>query len=446
MTDTFNYISFGNWNLIEGHIERIRMSRARMFEYTPVELEKSLEALEPDALAFLEKLPTFLCSEIKSTLRGESMAIKFGRVSNIHLDGYEVVADYEVLIDFGVITFNNSRDALEIFEMVGLQIYRTHWAVRRGSADDILRKLRVLKPEIVAANETFDEIPAVPEAPAKKLLGEAESLEAFLNMLYDLPSEALSETFFRGHGDAEYDLTPSLLRKRSDGSWQFMENEDKLCKELLIAHYDEFQDDEYCFDRLVRMQHYGLPTRLLDITSNPLIALFFACVDKPNVDGEVITFRMHSDKIKYYSSDTVSCIANLSNLTFTQKNELTLSLDKEAFNPTSSAQKLLHHIKSEKGFFEERIEPFDLGSVVCVKAKQTNSRIKSQSGAFLLFGHDVSLPESGNEELKIHRIIIRNKKKILAQLNRININTTTVYPSIEQTAKHLRNQYLPRTS
>ena len=223
-----------------------------------------------------------------------------------------------------------------------------------------------------------------------------------------------------------------------------MPSEDRLCKELLIAHHDEFQGDQYCFDRLVRMQHYGLPTRLLDISGNPLVALFFACsgsLDQLAISGEVIIFDVSSDSVKYYDSDTVSCLSNLCNLTYEQKNELDLTLEKVAFNKTNVAGKLLHHIKSEKGFFKRHIVPDDLKSIICVKAKRTNTRIKSQSGAFLLFGHEATLPDAGQDGIEISRVTIENKAHILDQLTRININATTVYPSIDQTAVHLRDQH-----
>lgn len=43
------------------------------------------------------------------------------------------------------------------------------------------------------------------------------------------------------------------------------------------------------------MQHYGLNTRLLDVTRNPLVAIFFAIDDKPEVDG-AIYFGFMGDK------------------------------------------------------------------------------------------------------------------------------------------------------
>ncbi|MNE98908.1 hypothetical protein D3C80_1975010 [compost metagenome] len=82
-----------------------------------------------------------------------------------------------------------------------------------------------------------------------------------------------------------------------------------------------------------------------------------------------------------------------------------------------------------------------------MKAKRTNTRIRSQSGAFLLYGHEATLPETGQEGIEIARITITSKARILAQLDRLNINATTVYPSIEQTSVHLRQQYkLPQPS
>lgn len=449
MAENFNYISFGNWQDVEGNIDDITMGRGRMFEYTPSDTEKRLESLDDTAIAFLEKLPTFLCSEIKTSGDTVSMLIKYGRISNINLGRKEVSAAFETMIDFGEVEFEDIEAARTVFGADRFQLYRTHWAVREGDARDILNRLAEAKPDLAQAI-TAEEAPAdndvevQPPPRDKKILGDADSVERFLELLYSSPAKVGTETFFRGHSDGRYELTPSLLRKWDNGDWQFMPSEDRLCKELLIAHHDEFLGDDYCFDRLVRMQHYGLPTRLLDISGNPLVALFFACSCRPDqlgIDGEVIVFRVASDGIKYYDSDTVSCLSNLSNLTYAQKNDIDLSLDLDAFNATDVAGKLLHHIKSEKGFFERRIVPDDLGSIICVKAKRTNTRIKSQSGAFLLFGHEAALPDAGQNGIEISRVTIKNKAHILSQLDRININATTVYPSIDQTAVHLRDQH-----
>lgn len=374
------------------------------------------------------------------------MIIKFGRIDGIKPGRKEVSMTFEQQIDFGKVTFDNIEAAQSIFGVDRFQLYRTHWAVREGDAQEVLSRLANLTPDLAALIQNQAPVPAVaeeiqPPPRDKNILGVADSVESFLQLLYASPTKLATETFFRGHSDATYELTPSLLRKWENGDWKFMPSEDHLCKELLIAHHDEFQSDQYCFDRLVRMQHYSLPTRLLDISGNPLMALFFACSSKSAVDGEVIVFHVASDGLKYYDSDTVSCLSNLSNLTYAQKNEINLSLDQDAFNKTEVVGKLLHHIKSEKGFFEGRIVPDDLGSIICVKAKRTNSRIKSQSGAFLLFGHEVTLPDSGQKGIEISRVTIQNKEHILAQLDRININATTVYPSIEQTAFHLRDQH-----
>lgn len=446
MADNFNYIAFGDREYVES-LDVIGMPRGRMFEYTPTDIEKRLEGLDVASIAFLEELPTFLCSEIRREETGVSMVVRYGRIEGISLERKEVSATFRSLIDFGVVSFNDRSEAHALFNADGFQLYRTHWAVRNDDVQEILGRLARLKPEFAAdvARQRIADQAVEPPPRSKNTIGEARSVEAFLKLFYDQPPKDGAETFFRGHSNANYELIPSLLRRRPNGSWQFMPKEDRLCKELLIAHYDEFQGDQYRFDQLVRMQHYGLPTRLLDISGNPLVALFFACTCKPDeleAEGEVIIFSVPSEKVKYYDSDTVSCLANLSNLTYEQKGEIVLTIPLADFNATPAVGRLLHHIKSEKPYFESRIIPDDLSSILCVKAKRTNSRIKSQSGAFLLFGHEAALPEMGQEGIEIARVTITNKADILAQLDRININATTVYPSIDQTAVHLRERFL----
>lgn len=287
MAESFNYISFGNWEYIEGNVDDITMGRRRMFEYTPPDTEKRLESLDSTGISFLEKLPTFLCSEINAHGDTVSMLIKYGRISNIDLGHKEVSAAFETMIDFGEVEFEDIEAARTVFGADKFQLYRTHWAVREGDSRDILNRLVEAKPDlaqVIAAESATAANGAEVEPPPrdKKILGDADSVERFLELLYSSPAKVGPETFFRGHSDASYELTPSLLRKWDNGDWQFMPSEDRLCKELPIAHHDEFHGDGYCFDRLVRMQHYGLPTRLLDISGNPLVALFFACSCKPD--------------------------------------------------------------------------------------------------------------------------------------------------------------------
>lgn len=447
MQEYINYISVGNIAKLEGVDGGLYFYGDRLFEYTPDDIARRLDGLSEQALSFLKSLPTFLCSEVDVSNGRYKMLVKYGRLSELTRERDGVRIYFDKIIDFGEIGFDSKEQIQEILELDFFQYYRTHWAVRSSSAAKILSNLGGLGEDysrlIASVKDSFsaDERLNLP-ARSKETLGLASSVNEFLKLVYASPSDEGAEVFFRGHSDPKYELIPSLLRKHKNGDWQFMPNEDRLCQELLIAHYEEFQEDQYTFDRLVRMQHYGLPTRLLDITSNPLVALFFACEELVQEEGEVVIFRINSKRIKYYNSDTVSCISNISNLTFEQKGGIDYSLSQGEFNELVVIKSLLHHIKSEKGFFESRIDPSDLKSIVCVKAKRNNLRIKSQSGAFLLFGHEAQLQDSGQDGLKINWITISNKSQILEELSRININASTVYPSIESAAKHIKAKYL----
>ena len=146
--------------------------------------------------------------------------------------------------------------------------------------------------------------------------------------------------------------------------------------------------------------------------------------------------------MKYFDSDTASCVANLARLTGADKAGIDFSITaKVKFNKQPSVKRLLHFVKEEKSFFEPRILPSDLQSVLCIKGKRNNSRITFQSGAFLLFGHDAVLSETGTPEIGVKRIAITSKEKILGELDQLNINESTVFPYIENSARYIANKH-----
>ena len=112
--------------------------------------------------------------------------------------------------------------------------------------------------------------------------------------------------FYRGHSNANWKLLPSIFRTPNG-----VEKEHLLFRDMVAHEPQSFSECKSALDYLVQMQHYGLPTRLLDVTLNPLVALYFACEKEENKDGQVYLFSVPENRVKHYDSDTISVLANL---------------------------------------------------------------------------------------------------------------------------------------
>ncbi|UOO91483.1 FRG domain-containing protein [Vitreoscilla stercoraria] len=141
---------------------------------------------------------------------------------------------------------------------------------------------------------------------------EIKSVSDYMRYLESLTIEKTHTLFFRGSANHEWENKPSIFRKaKPESIHEFVYNEDHLYYDTLARCSDNFKHCDNTFENLVMMQHYGIPTRLLDITENPLVALYFACAGHENDDAKVDIFQVENTEIKRYDSDTVAMLANV---------------------------------------------------------------------------------------------------------------------------------------
>ena len=195
--------------------------------------------------------------------------------------------------------------------------------------------------------------------------------------------------FFRGEykrypdgGDVPLpasECIPSLFRKECH-----YKNERKIFYEAVRRYPDIFTPDMTTFDMLATMQHYQALTRLLDITNDVRLATAMATAPFDDVESEynehtafVYVYAVKEECVKYTNSDTVAVISNLARL----------EDEKVRLNNLGY---LSYEVSRERPGFDwkEREGDIrrDLQRVWCVLPIQSNERVRSQSGAFLLFG------------------------------------------------------------
>lgn len=245
---------------------------------------------------------------------------------------------------------------------------------------------------------------------------------------------------FRGQSNISFPMDASIFRNN------LISRETALINDLILQEPFEFGNQMTDFEQLVKMQHYGLPTRLLDITTNPLVALYFACADKSceDKDGEILILieslqRPTEKQVKFFSAlaeydgKSIEYFVDY----FVQKGLVSKDLDFK-----------------EK---QEKLENLFRTKYIPVVAPKNNERIKRQNGAFLLLGIDTDQPDyfikntfNLKEQLVkdfgdgIPRSLIvpqEHKQSILKELDIIGINESFVYPELEHQTSYIKNKH-----
>lgn len=301
------------------------------------------------------------------------------------------------------------------------------------------------------APQDLSALPEKLDRESEKLIDELCRLE---EIIYKDTSRG-STRFYRGQGEKSWGLNPGIYRRDEDHDNEdtdsLVKYESQIFAETISNFPEEFSNCENPFEQLVKMQHYSVPTRLLDITTNPLVALFFACqgVKEGENDGcaVVYVFDVPNQIIKYGDSDSVTILSTLAKYDH-YWNKAMFRTHTNTVRGYFSGVRFLHAVRETKPWFRSKIRTKTLSSVFCVKPKHANPRIIRQSGAFFLFGIDKELGRDQPASLigsgiTVKRILIPHKsaKNILRQLEDLNISRASLFGDLDYYAEHITDKY-----
>lgn len=246
--------------------------------------------------------------------------------------------------------------------------------------------------------------------------------------------------WYRGCGKESHKLLPTLYRRSDLEASQMLDIEYEILERFMqrslpfINRPITFNSAQQSWEYLFIMQHWGVPTRLLDWTENPYTALYFALNSAESTIDTTTGDRTYKENValwmldpKQWNKTSLHDISGTSILSTFQE-EYTLS----GFAPREPGSKKA-----------PRVSP------AAMYGTHNSSRIVAQKGVFVIFGsspipmEDLYISDTKYPSDCLIKLIIpiRYINTLKETLSRIGITDSVVFPDLEGLAREIKRSY-----
>ncbi|WP_258100620.1 FRG domain-containing protein [Marinoscillum pacificum] len=300
-------------------------------------------------------------------------------------------------------------------------------------------------------------------------------IDSFEKYLKEIEEVTVPRPYFRGQAKRVSDgfvLVPSLGRPDFKVPKRLSDLFDFECRVLdtfanhVIGHVNHIPRNDW--EMLALAQHHGLPTRFMDWTTNPLVALYFACRNAINGSDSAVYIltkpvKKYSDFLRYeenkhrdilpvgdsmtekvhdfeeedpYDEYELGSLSEKSDLDLAMMSNLQTMLRDAYESEKQSRDKSV--AKSSELTKEEVASPFDISENIIYDPAHVSPRIRAQDGV-LLACHRPLTPIDEDDYIEY---VIEHKKdnhrKICKQLEQYGVFDKQLFPDLDGMAKWLK--------
>lgn len=243
---------------------------------------------------------------------------------------------------------------------------------------------------------------------------EIETIQDLIDLIYLKVIKDNRILWFRGHSNSSWELKPSIWRqynKEEERNFSHRFKSRASARNIDLPKYNESGK------WLSLMQHYGLPTRLLDWTRSPMIAMYFAL--EPYI---------------YKNND----VTNDACIWILEPHELNKTENFGDYTPSIESEECLPVINP--AFLGNKKET---NQVISVMSTEFDQRMFVQQGAFSIHSRTDSLDKQAKSKNYLTKLIIPkiNIKRLCIEMDICGFRKGDLFPDLDNLSYELKNRY-----